>query len=251
MRINELLSEDQLNEGLGAAIVKGIGATTRGIGSVAGGAHGAWDAMKQGYKIGRSAVSGMGNDMSWDSGTDNTGRNIAPASTKTSLEPQAAAQPDELEQLKTTIAKLTPQQKQEVSAALQAPAAQQQPAAQQPAAQQPAAPAGTSVDIGQVKKQSAQQAQADKTLAQQQISATQTANAEKAKQDAAIKAAKDAAMAKPAFQQTASNKLAIQKAQQMGIREAKQPKKPAKKPTPGKKKKIVAEFNSKFLGQMI
>lgn len=238
MRINELLSEDQLNEGLGAAIAKGIGATARGIGSVAGGAHGAWDAMKQGYKIGRSAVSGMGNDMSWDPGTDNTGRNIAPASTKTSLEPQAT--PDELESLKTIISKLNPDQKQDIAAELQ-----------KSATQQPAAPTGTSVDIGQVKKQSAQQAQADKTLAQQQISATQTANAEKAKQDAAIKAAKDAAMAKPAFQQTASDKLAIQKAQQMGIREAKQPKKPAKKPTPGKKKKIVAEFNSKFLGQMI
>ena len=63
-------------------------------------------------------------------------------------------------------------------------------------------------------------------------------------------------MSKPAFQQTASDKLAIQKANQMGIREAKQPKKPtpkqpAKKPAPGKKKKVLVEYQSKFLGRII
>lgn len=339
MRINEVIVVDpQLDEISAFGAGSGIGKVA---GNVVGGVKDFWAGAKQGYQNARAGfVTGQG------LGTTGTNATTAPqptggqaaaqqtappagaaapaaqaggqaAAPAAQAAPQAAAQPDELEQLKTTIAKLTPQQKQEVSAALQAPAAQQQPkndvdavsdqeiaqstagrtdaqlaadaaktnldprvkaavdaeiqkrksqkpaAAQQPAAQQPAAPAGTSVDIGQVKQQSAQQAQAaqaGKQTAQQQIAATQAANAEKAKQDAAVKAAKDAAMAKPAFQQTASDKLAIQKAQQMGIREAvsesKQPKKPApkqpaKKPSPGKKKKVTVEFDSKFLGRKI
>lgn len=347
MRINEVIVVDpQLDEISAFGAGSGIGKVA---GNVVGGVKDFWAGAKQGYKDARAGfVTGQGaggaattsstttstppaggNQPSQPSGgqaaapatqaapatggsapaAQASGQAVAPAA---QAAPQAAAQPDELEQLKSTIAKLTPQQKQEVSAALQAPAAQQQPKndvdavsdqeiaqstagrtdaqlaadaaktnldprvkaavdaeiqkrkSQKPAAaQQPAAPAGTSVDIGQVKQQSAQQAQAaqaDKQTAQSQVAATQAANAEKAKQDAAIKAAKDAAMAKPAFQQTASDKLAIQKAQQMGIREAvsesKQPKKPApkqpaKKPSPGKKKKVMVEFNSKFLGRKI
>jgi len=83
--------------------------------------------------------------------------------------------------------------------------------------------AGTTVDIDQLKQrstQAAQAAQTDRQTAAQQIKATQAANAEKAKQDAAIKAAKDAAMAKPAYQRDATDKLAITKAQRLGIREA-------------------------------
>lgn len=334
MRINEVIVVDpQLDEISAFGAGSGIGKVA---GNVVGGVKDFFAGAKQGYQNARAGfVTGQGQGTTGTNATTTPqptggqgaaqqaaspaggsapaaqagGQAAAPAA---QAAPQAAAQPDELEQLKTTIAKLTPQQKQEVSAALTAPAAQQQPKndvdavsdqeiaqstagrtdaqlaadaaktnldprvkaavdaeiqkrkSQKPAAaQQPAAPAGTSVDIGQVKQQSAQQAQAaqaGKQTAQQQIAATQAANAEKAKQDAAIKAAKDAAMAKPAFQQTASDKLAIQKAQQMGIREAvsesKQPKKPApkqpaKKPSPGKKKKVTVEFDSKFLGRKI
>ena len=299
MRINEVIVSDpiELEEGFTDTLAKGVGGVAQGIGAVAGGAAGAWDRMKQGYAKGKAAVAGtpqvdatttststsvQPNDTVPPAGQSATGvQPAAPAQARTNPAPQAT--PDELDDLKNIIGKLNPDQKQDIAAQLTKPEIQQpsSPGAQQaspagtnpsPAAQQaspagtnpsPAAPTGTSVDIGQVKKQSAQQAQAaqaDKQTAQQQIAATQAANAEKAKQDAAVKAAKDAAMAKPGFQQTAADKLAIQKAQQMGIREAvkesKQPKKPApkqpaKKPTPGKKKKVVVEFNSKFLGRKI
>ena len=49
--------------------------------------------------------------------------------------------------------------------------------------------------------------------------ATQQANAAKNVQDAQIKTAADAAKAKPAFQQTASDRLAIQSAARKGIKE--------------------------------
>lgn len=260
MRITEILSEDQIDEGFKDALAKGVGGVAQGIGAVAGGAAGAWDRMKQGYAKGKAAVANPDayfNQPAQEPAAASAATTAAPAtatqaaatpatSTQTAPEPQAT--PDELQDIKQLIQKLNPEQKQDIAAQLTKPEIQQPSA---PITQAPAAPTGTSVDIGQVKQQSAQQAQADKQTAQQQIAATQTANAEKAKQDAAIKAAKDAAMAKPAFQQTASDKLAIQKAKQMGIRESKQPNNPAKKPAPGKKKKVVIEFDSKFLGKKI
>lgn len=87
--------------------------------------------------------------------------------------------------------------------------------------------------------------QADQQQAQQQMAATKAANAAKSQQDAAIKAAADAAKSKPEFQQTAADKLAIKTAADKGIREADEKKKKKLK------KKVVAEFNSRFLGMMI
>jgi len=259
MRITEILSEDQIDEGFKDALAKGVGGVAQGIGAVAGGAAGAWDRMKQGYAKGKAAVANPDAYFNQQAQEPASTTTAAAPATSTQTAPAPQATPDELQDIKQLIQKLNPEQKQDIAAQLTKPEIQQ-PSTQQPA---PAAPTGTSVDIGQVKQQTAQQAQAaqaDKQTAQQQIAATQATNAAKAKQDAAIKAAKDAAMAKPAFQQTASDKLAIQKAQQMGIREAvkesKQPKKPApkqpaKKPSPGKKKKVMVEFDSKFLGQRI
>lgn len=62
--------------------------------------------------------------------------------------------------------------------------------------------------------------QADRQQAMQQMDATKQSNAAAVDQDAKIKAAADAAKAKPAFQQTASDKLAIKAAQDKGIKEA-------------------------------
>jgi len=302
MKITEILSEDQLDEGWKDALAKGVGGIAQGIGATVGGAAGAWDRMKQGYAKGKSAVADP--DAYFNPQQANTATNVAPTAGQTvspaagsapttvaatqaaaapaALAPQQSAPrasapqatPDELEDLKATLAKLNPDQKQAIAAELQKPETQQ-PSAPAAGGQQdddddfepdydlppdfdsgPDTPSpGTAVDIGQVKKQSAQAAQAaqaDKQTAQQQIAATQASNAAKAKQDAAIKAAKDAAMAKPGFQQTAADKLAIKQAADRGIREAKQLKKPApKQPAPGKKKKILAEFESKFLGQKI
>ena len=93
--------------------------------------------------------------------------------------------------------------------------AQQQP----PAAQQPQ---GTEADLNQVRQQTQatrQAAQAQQQQAIQQMQTTAQANQATANTDAAIKAAADAAKAKPAFQQTASDKLAIKRAADKGIRE--------------------------------
>jgi hypothetical protein len=117
-----------------------------------------------------------------------------------------------------------------------------------PASTPPAAPAGQSLDLDQLKQQNAAKqaaGQADQQLAQQQMKATADANAAKSAEDAQIKAAADAAKAKPGFQQTSADKLAIKAAADKGIKEAKEKKKKLKK------KKIVAEFNSKFLGMII
>ena len=60
MRFNELLPEQQVDEGpLGQAVAKGVGSAVKGVGALAGGIRGAWDAAKQGYQSGRAAVSGQ------------------------------------------------------------------------------------------------------------------------------------------------------------------------------------------------
>ena len=115
----------------------------------------------------------------------------------------------------------------------------------QPAATPPAAPQGSTYDPAKAAAEKAAKGQADQQQAQQQMAATKAANAAKSQQDAAIKAAADAAKAKPGFQQTAADKLAIKTAADKGIREADEKKKKKLK------KKVVAEFNSRFLGMMI
>ena len=112
---------------------------------------------------------------------------------------------------------------------------------QQPQTTPQAEPQGQAVDLDQVKQQGADQqaqGQADRQHAMQQMQATAQANQASAIKDAEIKKAADDAKAKPPFQQTTSDKLAIKLAASKGIRE-------------NKKTKAVMEFHSKFLGQMI
>ena len=102
-----------------------------------------------------------------------------------------------------------------------------------------AAPQGQSLDLDQLKKDKEAKlaaGQADQQQAQQQMAATQQANAATSQQDAAIKAASDAAKAKPAFQQSASDKLAIKQAADKGIKEAEE---------------VAEGFHSNFLGMKI
>jgi hypothetical protein len=111
----------------------------------------------------------------------------------------------------------------------------------------PEAPTGQGVEIDPAKaaadKAAKNQADADQRNAD--IEKTKQANAATNQQDAAIKAAADAANAKPPFQQTAADKLAIKAAADKGIKEAEEKKKKLKK------KKVVTEFKSKFLGMII
>lgn len=101
-------------------------------------------------------------------------------------------------------------------------------------------PPSTGDRLAKIKADRAAKDKADRDQRAQQIAATNTANAAKSKEDAAIKAAADAAKAKPTWQQTASDRLAIKAAKDRGIGEDKE-----------KKKKTVVEFYSKFLGKTI
>ena len=64
MRINDILTETRSDEGIvsdiGSGVGKVAGATAKGIGAVAGGVRGAWDAAKQGFQAGRNVVGGGG-----------------------------------------------------------------------------------------------------------------------------------------------------------------------------------------------
>lgn len=77
MRINELLTEsqlEQLEEGpilnkIGSAVGKGVGALAKGVGSVAGGVAGLGAAVKKGFQAGKEVVSGAGDDVPGDAST--------------------------------------------------------------------------------------------------------------------------------------------------------------------------------------
>jgi hypothetical protein len=229
MRINELFSESQnLDEGLGSMIGKGVGSLARGVGATVGGAAGAWDAAKQGYAVGKKAVSGRGDDDT-TAPTSNTvpasNGSAAPANNTT-----GSADPATLRQQATNLNRQADQIER-----------------LQQTATTPTAPQDQALDLDQLRRDREAKAAAGvagQQQAQQQMAATQQANAATNQQDAAIKAAADAAKAKPPFQQTAADKLAIKAAADKGIKEAKEKKKL-------KKKKIVAEFHSNFLGKMI
>lgn len=267
MRINELIVEEQIDEGLGAMIGKGVGALAKGVGATVGGAVGAWDAAKQGYQAGKAAVAGRTNPDDADptltrnqpAGTPPQGQQAA-ASPGPGAAPQQAApaqQPagvasSELDQLKATLGKLNPNQKKELAGELEksmsAPAPQQPaaggatpaPGATPPAGGAAPASGGTAYDPAKAAADKQAKGQADQQAAIQQMKQTQQANAQTSQADNALVAAVKAAKAKPAFQQTAQDKLTIKQGAAKGIHESKK-----------KKKKVVAEFNSKFLGMKI
>jgi hypothetical protein len=247
MRINELIVENQQIDEL--SLAGALGSAAKGAANIVGGAKGAWAGAKDvynqqsgrvanvtqrnvqragGYK--KPAAGPATQSTSAPAGLPSTGQGTGTSADPASLRQQADALNQQADQL-------------EKAAAQPAPGA----APTSTAPTTTAAPAGQSLDLDQLKKdREAKQAadQAGQQQAQQQMAATQQANAATNQQDAAIKAAADAAKAKPAFQQTAADKLAIKAAADKGIKEAKEKKKKLKK-------KVVAEFNSNFLGMMI
>ena len=173
-----------------------------------------------------------------------TGGATAPAGGGTATAaPTPAASSSELDQLKATLGKLNPEQKKELAGELEksmnTPA--QQPA--QPPAGGAAPAGGQSMEIDPAKAAADKQAKnaADAAERDAQIAATKQANATAAQADNDLVAAVKAAKAKPGFQQTAQDKLAIQQGAAKGIHESKKKK----------KKKVVAEFKSNFLGMVI
>ena len=62
MKINELILENSVDEGIGQAIGKTWGGLAKGVGATVGGLAGTWEAAKQGYAAGKSAVTGKNAD---------------------------------------------------------------------------------------------------------------------------------------------------------------------------------------------
>jgi hypothetical protein len=98
------------------------------------------------------------------------------------------------------------------------PAAKEQPAADANAAPKPAAGAAQSAAQSQGTTGELTQGQKDQQLANQQIKATDKANAAASGQRNEVETAAKAAAAKSGFQRTADDKLAIKRAQEMGIK---------------------------------
>lgn len=215
-----------LNEGIGSFLGKAAG-------HVVGGAGAAWRDAKQGYKDAKASwdpksdaavpAGGSATDVASDRPY------VAPSPGGATPTPPAAGIPpttssgeEDPEKLRAQAAELT-QKADEI---------EKQKAA-------PEQPQGQALDLDQLKKdREAKQAaaQAGQQQAQQQMAATQQANAAQSQQDAAIKAAADAAKAKPPFQQTAADKLAIKAAADKGIRE---------------EDEVAEGFHSNFLGMKI
>jgi len=168
MHINELLSEsDKIEEISLGGLAKGVGKAAKGLGAVAGGVHGAWDAARAGYNVGRTAVAGNIPGTGIEVPSEPS---VAPSTT-----PTGAASKDLL--------------KKQIQAAYQ-----------------------QGLKHGKM--------QANQPTAAQQMDKTRRANAQAAQADAALVAAVKAAKAKPAFQQTAQDKLTIKKGAEKGIHES-------------------------------
>lgn len=167
MRIEELISESQLNEGpgwdqvkagakqIGQGVATGapgvVGGLAKGVGAIGGGVAGAWDKMKQGFNAGRNAVGGDATAGQQTGTAPND--NVQQDPKQLRKQGQAMiAQADQIEkQLKTSAPKAAPAQQtpaQQVEPTLdqeapaqQAPAEQPTPTQQAPAEQPATAPA--------------------------------------------------------------------------------------------------------------
>ena len=260
MRINEIIVEQQLDEGplgsavgaVGRGIGKVIGGVAKGVGAIAGIGAGAKRAFQKGKQASTDVIGGTGQGA--DAPVQKAAPAAAPAGGGTSAaqpaasgaaqggapaaaSAQPAAQPaaqggapaaqpaakpaagsSDVDAIIQQVDQLQPPEKKEVLAALQKPAA---PAKEEPAAQpaanaaaQPAAQSGAE----QQPDDGLTQGQRDQQQAVQQMKTTADANAAASGQRNEVEAAGKAAAAKPGFQRTAADKLAIKQAQDMGVK---------------------------------
>ena len=260
MRINEIIVEQQLDEGplgsavgaVGRGIGKVIGGVAKGVGAIAGIGAGAKRAFQKGKQASTDVIGGTGQGA--DAPVQKAAPAAAPAGGGTSAaQPaaggaaqggapaaapaQPAAQPaaqggaaqpaakpaaggSDVDAIIQQVDQLQPPEKKEVLAALQKPAAPAkeepaaQPAADANAAAQPAAQSGAE----QQPDDGLTQGQRDQQQAVQQMKTTADANAAASGQRNEVEAAGKAAAAKPGFQRTAADKLAIKQAQDMGVK---------------------------------
>ncbi len=79
MRINDILIENQINEGpldtIGKGVGKAVGGVAKGLGAVAGGVAGIPGAFKKGFQAGKTTVAGTPNAA--NTAQDKTQANLA------------------------------------------------------------------------------------------------------------------------------------------------------------------------------
>jgi hypothetical protein len=91
MKINELILENSVDEGIGQTIGKTWGGLAKGVGATVGGLAGTWDAAKQGYAAGKSAVTGKNADGTPVTTEPAQGGGTAPAPTSSTPPAQGGA----------------------------------------------------------------------------------------------------------------------------------------------------------------
>ena len=262
MRINDIIVEQQLEEGPLGAIARGagkvIGGIAKGVGAIAGIGAGAKKAFQKGKQASVDVIGGTGQGADAPApaaapaqgaaapaaaapagggaaqpAASGAAQGGAPAAApaQPAAQPAAqggAAQPaakpaaggGDVDAIIQQVDQLQPPEKKEVLAALQKPAAPAkeepaaQPAADANAAAQPAAQSGAE----QQPDDGLTQGQRDQQQAVQQMKTTADANAAASGQRNEVEAAGKAAAAKPGFQRTAADKLAIKQAQDMGVK---------------------------------
>lgn len=171
--------------------------------------QGARDFIK-GVKQGYSGVDAAGDSGAAEpAGANNTASGTAPAAGATAPASSSYAQ------IKTKVDQLDKKGKQRILATLQknlgiTPAATKPP----PAAQ----PAGSDYDPDKAAADKLSKGQADQQQAMQQMKSTADANAATAADRGNIERAGKAAAAKPGFQRTAADTLAIKAAKEQGIK---------------------------------
>lgn len=249
MHINELLSENQIDElslgDVGKGIEKGVGGLAKGIGYVAGIPGGIAQKFQQGKA---RATAGIGGTMAQQPAQvkqpnpkfTQALQNYQQFGTATAPAGDAKAIKNQITQKQKELTALQAQLK----TASTPPATTPTPAVTTPPQATPAA-ATAAYDPAKAAADKAAKVQADAAQRNADIEKTKQANAAaaaSAAEQAKLKAAADAAKAKPAFNQTAADKLAIKAAAEKGINEGKENK---------FKKKTVAEFNSRFLKMKI
>jgi hypothetical protein len=100
MKITELLTEDQIQEGpllnkIGRGIGKAVGTAAKGVGAVAGGVAGLGRAVKKGFQAGKAVVGGGGDDkdIDPDNPDQDSAATTAPAASQPSRSQTAAPAP--------------------------------------------------------------------------------------------------------------------------------------------------------------
>lgn len=123
MRINELLTEAQVQEGpilnkIGSGIGKAAGTVAKGVGAVAGGVAGLGSALKKGFQAGKATVGAAGDEPAAPAVSGS--KTAPPTAAKAGSALAATGSNSAYAQVQKTISTLDPQQKKEILTMLQA-----------------------------------------------------------------------------------------------------------------------------------